>query len=671
VDDIISDIDDAISQVGLTSQFRIEVVDKDDNDDDDDDDDDDDSSFEEEVLEEMETSYDEGSVEQDAYDEELLEEEEVTMANGGEETELNGSFAEKRSCKQYDRNHYCDMIQDEIKDDFNPLSVLEKESQQQRKKTIDVNRTRKMSCVLDTFQSMKRSNGAAISGLRFSKQGRKQRSELTASSSQIKRTGKSGRELSYLIEDEESVFEESICSESSASEFSVSISSVSTSTDAQKNIQLPLEHQVKTPRVNNRKGVLLSTQQPNVEVEIQKRNLLLGLVPPDQELGGAVSIMLHSSSMKGNDVKVAPQASQGLEGEDSVSSKGTSKSSSKGGGRVDSTNIGNLNSIAPTTAATAYQPPIIMDSENAYDIISSTKSVASRKSLSSKSTASSTAKRARQLVSDIESGSQYLDHGVKIHQTWSKRRSLVLIGGLLTIVGLCAAALLAVLHILPRQTKNDVKDIRDSETPNKNNRGIEEPIHAPKNESDELGIVLGMDPSAWPTYQPPVLKNTLESVWLYYANWGTSKCTEEDSSTKEPWDMGYETEVECCVANFGWDENRNCDSGENDTASNGGGINIVLSTPASTILTDPTADIAAKYYANFIAGKCVQDYSTQTNGKYQESYLTEEECCQFNFSWDANGMCYMDGGSTTAPTALTNADSRIYEDGVPSDFMPT
>jgi hypothetical protein len=712
VDDTDSDTDDAISQDG--SQYQIEAVD-----DDNDSDDDDESSFEEEVLEEMETSYDERSIEQDAYDEALLEEEEVAMANGGEETKLNRLFDLKRFSNQYDLNHDYDMIRDEMKDDFNPLSVLEKESQQQRKKTIDASRTRKMPCVLDALQSMKGSN-AAISRLRFSHQARKQRTELTASSSQMKRTGKSGREVSYLVDDEESVFEESICSESSVGEFSVSTCSVSTSADAQEKIPSPLEHQVETPRINNRKGESLSKLQSNVKDGTQKRNLL----------GAVVSTMLHSSSMKGNDVKVAPQSRLRLDDEEvSVSSKGTSNSSSKVGGNADSTNIGYLNSIASTTASATYQPPIIMDAEKAHDIISSTKSVASQKSLSSKSTASSTAKRAHQLISDIESGSKY----VKVHKTYRKKRSRVLIGGLLMIFVVCVAAVLAVLHILPRQTKNDVKDIRDSETPTSNDRGTE---HAPKNESD----VSGMDPSAWPTFQPSALQNSLESVWLYYANWGTSMCTKEDSRTKKAWDIGYETEIECCAANFGWDYNRNCDSGENDTASSGGDIDVVLTSSDPTILTVPTADAAVEYYANFVAGKCVQDDSTQTNGKYQESYQTEEECCRFNFSWDVNGICYMEGGestlapttptyppdsiqvkyyadwvswkcvpddstqlnrnhqesyqteeeccevnfswdangmcymvgeSTTAPTTLKNADSRIYDDGVPSDFVPT
>jgi hypothetical protein len=847
--DIIADIDDAISQGDSSSQFSIEFLD-------DSDDDDDDSSFEEEVL----------------------EEEDAAMANVAKATS-SGSYMKEFTNKHYDPNHHYDLIQDEMKEDFNPLSILEKGSQQ-RKKMVDVRTTKKALHVLDTLQRSKRLNAAETSRSQEFKQRSDPSGVFTASFSQMKRTSSVGRKLSHLPEDEEMSFEESMCSESTADDFSMSLCSVSTSVtngvSASEDIKLPPEHQMETPRMNNRKGVFDSKHQPIVEGEAPKRSRLLGLISSDQKAGG--SNMLSTSSIKRYDVKVEPQLKQGTKDEVSMSSNVTSNNSmttsivssisylgsillggsdssrsnrikdrstsgSRGsitsqheeipvqrntafisfrstsrstdneeesvaistsstnlGGKKDPPKIGHVGTpvlsfcgldyndagnkcspcetmdlcranvsacdvavedddgtfagestnataaiapgvgevqanvstadtaivgadtasvhtfsvipATPTKATSVYQPPIFMDCEDDNDRVWLKKSIMSGKSASPKSKSPFTAKRARQLLVDIESGSQYLDQrsGEKNDKAWSKKRKCVLIAITIIILVICVIAMLAVLHmisvvsldgILPGQTANDVEDIHNPETTN-NVKENQQATQAPKDESDISGIPwyadlnayqciqdAGMlksdhkpfnslkeccyvnfaifisedwsmdeciiaDPAVWPTYQPTPLQHELVPALLYYADWDTSKCTKEDSSTKKQWDMGYETEDECCVANFSWDKNIDCNSGENDAASNSGDSDFVLSTPAPTALTDPLANTSVNYHADFNAGKCVQDESTQTNGKYQESYETEEECCQFHFSWDVDGNCYMDGMSTPAPTVLTD-----------------
>lgn len=700
VHDIISGIDDAISQAESSSQFSIEFTD-------DCDEDDDDSSFEEEVL----------------------EEEEAAMANIVKAA-LSGSSMNKITNKNYDLNHYCDMIQDEIEEDFNPLSILEKGSQQ-RKKMVDVRCTKKVLNELDTLQSsMKRLNAAAPSRSQDFQQRSNPCSVLTASLSQTNRTSIRGRKLPHLVEDEEMSFEESMCSESTADEMSISICSVSTSlsngfsiSDASKDIKLPPNHQMVTPRVNNRKSVFVNKKQPTVEGEAPERSCLLGLVSSNQKAGEAGSKMLTSSSIMRNGAKVEPRARQGMKEEVSSSSKGISNESfqasiassisyigsiflggsdssmsnsikdrstsgsaskstgndkktvaistpgSKVGGKKDphkicsvdsqskSTHTFSVMTATPINTASAYQPPVLMDCEDNGDRVSFTKSAMSKESTSPKRDASSTAKRALQLLVDIESGSLDQHSGVKTDKAWSKKRKCVLIGVFIFLV-ICVIAVLAVLHIisvisldgiLPGQTStaNDAKDVHGPQTTN--------------NDKDDLGFVADVD--VWPTYQPTQLQQTPVPALLFYANWDTSKCTEEDSGTKKPWDVGYKTEDECCVANFSWDENSDCNSGENDAVSNGGDKDIVLSTPAPSVLAYPPVSSAAKYYADFAAGKCVQDNSTETNGKYQASYETEGECCQINFSWDVNGICYVDGVSTPAP-APTVRQINYYADWV-------
>ena len=768
--DIIADIDDAISQDDSSSQFSIEFLD---DDYDDDDDDDDDSSFEEEVL----------------------EEEDAAMANVAKATS-SGSYMKGCTNKHYDPNHHYDLVQDEIKEDFNPLSILEKGSQQ-RKKMVDVRSKKKELNVLDTLQRSKRLNAAETS-----------RSQDFHQRSQMKSSSSVGRTLSHLPEDEEMSFEESMCSESTADDFSMSLCSVSTSVSnglsASENIKLPPEHQMETPRVNNRKGVFDSKQQHIVEGEAPTRSRILGLISSNQEAGG--SNILPSSSIKRYVAKLEPQATQGTTEEVSISSSGTSNDSMKKsiassisyigsillggsdssssipikdrstsgsraitsqqkeipvqrnaafisfrstsrstdneeqsvamstsssivGGKGDLPKIGHVNSLSksthtfsvtpatPTQATSVYQPPILTDCEDDDDRVWLKKSIMSRKSTPPKSKSPFTVKRARQLLVDIESGSQYLDQrsGEKNNKAWSKKRKCVLIAITIIILVICVIAVLAVLHmisvvsldgILPGQTANDVEDIHNPETTN-NIKVNQQPPQAPTDESDISGIPWYADLNAnrcvqdagtlksdhepfnslkeccyvnfasfisedWsmdeciiadatvlPTYQTTPLQHAPVTALLYYADWDTSKCTKEDSNTKKPWDMGYETEDECCVANFSWDENIECKSGENDAASNSSDSGFVLSTPSPTALTDPPAKMLVNYYADFVSGKCVQGEPTQTNGKYQESYETEEECCRINFGWDANGICYMDGMSTAAPTVLTDPPASI------------
>ena len=142
------------------------------------------------------------------------------------------------------------------------------------------------------------------------------------------------------------------------------------------------------------------------------------------------------------------------------------------------------------------------------------------------------------------------------------------------------------------------------------------------------------------------------SGMLYYADWNLSECTEEDSSTKKPWNVGYTTASECCLANFQWSESSDCYRGD-------GAGSVVDSLPAPAPADDPRFSFL--YHADFNVGKCIQVDAAKIE-RWQTGYESEDECCQSNFSWDESGDCYAgdDTGSIPAPSIviLPSPDSQ-------------
>ena len=91
-----------------------------------------------------------------------------------------------------------------------------------------------------------------------------------------------------------------------------------------------------------------------------------------------------------------------------------------------------------------------------------------------------------------------------------------------------------------------------------------------------------------PSSQAPVGGASISIVdveMMYYPHWETGKCIEQDSSTMKRWDTGYATQDQCCQANFGWKGDKEC-TGTDVT-------NVVSSTPAPSVQSDPVDDAAA------------------------------------------------------------------------------
>jgi len=137
----------------------------------------------------------------------------------------------------------------------------------------------------------------------------------------------------------------------------------------------------------------------------------------------------------------------------------------------------------------------------------------------------------------------------------------------------------------------------------------------------------------------------VEEKEMYYANWDTNKCTLQSSLTKKPWDIGYETEEECCIPNFGWISDSDCYT----DASSG----VVAPSP-SAVDTSPgdNSDDPVEYYADFVQGKCLPKSSTATRSRFQHTFATYDKCCHDNFRWNTDSDCYTDVNYTVDVTTV-------------------
>ena len=80
-------------------------------------------------------------------------------------------------------------------------------------------------------------------------------------------------------------------------------------------------------------------------------------------------------------------------------------------------------------------------------------------------------------------------------------------------------------------------------------------------------------------------EESTDPVLLYYPDYSARNCLEEDSSTKQSWEKGFDTKAECCDFNFIWDKSSICYRGEE-------GVDTVI--PTSTPSAKPTAIPTAK-----------------------------------------------------------------------------
>ena len=85
----------------------------------------------------------------------------------------------------------------------------------------------------------------------------------------------------------------------------------------------------------------------------------------------------------------------------------------------------------------------------------------------------------------------------------------------------------------------------------------------------------------WSLYNECVgeVDSSTETIALYYPDYGARNCVEEDVSTKQSWDKGFENKVECCEVNFSWDKASICFREEEV---------IATTTPTTTISSSPS-----------------------------------------------------------------------------------
>jgi len=150
---------------------------------------------------------------------------------------------------------------------------------------------------------------------------------------------------------------------------------------------------------------------------------------------------------------------------------------------------------------------------------------------------------------------------------------------------------------------------------------------------------------------------TEDNKEMYYANWDTNKCTLQSSLTKKPWDIGYETEEECCIPNFGWISDSDCYTD--------GSSGVVAPSPSAVdITTGDESDSLVEYYADFVQGKCLPKSSTATHSRFQHTFATYDKCCHDNFRWNVDSDCYTD----TTIDVTTVIDKR--DDTLPPAVAP-
>jgi len=152
---------------------------------------------------------------------------------------------------------------------------------------------------------------------------------------------------------------------------------------------------------------------------------------------------------------------------------------------------------------------------------------------------------------------------------------------------------------------------------------------------------------------------TEENKEMYYANWDTNKCTLQSSLTKKPWDIGYETEEECCIPNFGWISDSDCYTD--------GSSGIVAPSPSALDNTTGDKSDSLVYYADFVQGKCLPKSSSATHSRFQHTFATYDKCCHDNFRWNVDSDCYTDTSHTTVDVT-TVIDKR--DDTLPPAVAP-
>ena len=267
-----------------------------------------------------------------------------------------------------------------------------------------------------------------------------------------------------------------------------------------------------------------------------------------------------------------------------------------------------------------------------------TRSVGSKRSVSSKSTSSTrTSKRARQLLVDIETGSQHSGSSRRSSMSTKSKASrcvwfwavmMVLISVVFVALALTRKKFTDNPHLQPTLMPTDDGHANNSATTTwyvdwnayqckktcdacdellaeneKRFSSLEDCcLEAFANfigenwdleECMSIGLSSADPATERPTVQPTQLVSTAiqqpeSTTLLYYADWSSNTCVETDSNMKEPWDKGYETLSDCCDANFSWETNGACNSEKVAADDGDGGSEFIPS-----ITSAPTSESAA------------------------------------------------------------------------------
>ncbi|KAL7551747.1 hypothetical protein ACHAWF_014941, partial [Thalassiosira exigua] len=177
---------------------------------------------------------------------------------------------------------------------------------------------------------------------------------------------------------------------------------------------------------------------------------------------------------------------------------------------------------------------------------------------------------------------------------------------------------------------------------------------------------------------PQATRPESEPKTLHYPDWIRSKCAEADSSAKEAWETGFESDEECCRVNFGWDKDGACyagpeepaaaetgegegedeaeetdedsdetgertdEDGDEGTDEEGADESADEDIEEGADLSNPVSTIAMRHYADWESRSCILADSTGKKA-WEVGYDDDAECCRAHFGWDEDGDCYDEG----------------------------
>ncbi len=145
------------------------------------------------------------------------------------------------------------------------------------------------------------------------------------------------------------------------------------------------------------------------------------------------------------------------------------------------------------------------------------------------------------------------------------------------------------------------------------------PTFAPTHEEKETSA-----PTKSPVVVTPSPAKTSEL--LYFADFSEMKCLLKSSDRKAQWEKGYDSKSDCCEANFLWGLYDEC-LGEVDSNTE-------------------TIDL---YYPDYGERNCVEE-NVSSKQSWDRGFDTKDECCEVNFSWDRESICFRGASTTNSPS---------------------